>query len=194
MEFLQSHWGDLASVAGLFMAIWAAMSAQSAKQAATEARDSIVRPLMVVDVQKTVGLIARIKDMHESGRWDVALDRYPDLRELLYSIEARLPDTGAQSSGYSGDSVLHRFWRRLRGIGSRTDNHIGHELPEFGNTRLVRETLVNAASQVTEIQDMVRRNMDSGLDSESVSELIGTIDDIQSLLQRLASRLSWDSS
>ena len=98
MDFLQNHWGDLASALGLAvgalglaMAAWAALNARSAKQAAVEARDRIGRTLIVADVQKAIDLIERLKERHAGNRWDAAADRYPDLRELLYNIEARLP-------------------------------------------------------------------------------------------------------
>ena len=103
MEFLQNYWGDLASaaglvasVAGLIVAAWAALNARSAKQAALEARDSIGRTLTAAEVQKAIDLIERLKERHAQNRWEAAADRYPDLRELLYKIEARLPDEYSQ--------------------------------------------------------------------------------------------------
>ena len=99
IEFLQNNWGDLfsalgfaASALGLMAAAWAALNARSAKRAAIEARDRIGRTLTVADVQRAISLIERIKERHAENRWDAAADRYPDLRELLYNIEARLPD------------------------------------------------------------------------------------------------------
>ena len=96
MEFLQNNWGDLASALGLaataLAAALAALNARSAKQAAIEARDGIGRTLTGADIQKAINLIERIKERHAQNRWDAAADRYPDLRELLYNIEARLPD------------------------------------------------------------------------------------------------------
>lgn len=98
MDFLQNYWGDLASalglaasVLGLIVAAWAALNARSARQAAVEARDRIGRTLVVADVQKAIDLIERLKERHAVNRWDAAADRYPDLRELLYDVEARLP-------------------------------------------------------------------------------------------------------
>ena len=99
MDFLQNNWGDLfsalgfaASALGLMAAAWAALNARSAKRAAIEARDRIGRTLTVADVQRAISLIERIKEQHAENRWDAAADKYPDLRELLYNIKARLPD------------------------------------------------------------------------------------------------------
>ena len=99
MDFLQNNWGDLfgalgfvASALGLAAAAWAALNARSAKQAAIEARDRIGRTLTVADVQRAISLIERVKERHAENRWDAAADRYPDLRELLYNVRARLPD------------------------------------------------------------------------------------------------------
>ncbi len=46
----------------------------------------------MADVQRAISLIERVKERRSENRWDAAADRYPDLRELLYNIEARLPE------------------------------------------------------------------------------------------------------
>ena len=89
---MASAFGLAVGALGLAMAAWAALNARSAKQAAVQARDRIGRTLIVADVQKAIDLIERLKERHAGNRWDAAADRYPDLRELLYNIEARLPD------------------------------------------------------------------------------------------------------
>ena len=58
--FLQQHWGDLASVAGVSClrlasfgaAIWARFTAKSAEEAAQEARTAVTRTLRSVDMQQ----------------------------------------------------------------------------------------------------------------------------------------------
>ena len=89
----------MASLGGLIWAIRAQRAAvaaenaaEAAERGAKEAADRIGRTLTVADVQRAISLIERIKERHAENRWDAAADRYPDLRELLYNIEARLSD------------------------------------------------------------------------------------------------------
>ena len=152
IEFLQHNWGDLASALGLaataLTAAWAALNARSAKQAAIEARDGIGRTLTGVEIQKAVDLIERIKERHAQNRWEAAADRYPDLRELLYNIEARLPD------GYGQ----------------------------------MRNELTDAVTQALDLEISVIRHPPS----ESAVEMLEALNEIQALLQRIASRLNWE--
>lgn len=156
IEFLQNNWGDLfsalgfaASALGLMAAAWAALNARSAKRAAIEARDRIGRTLTVADVQRAISLIERIKERHAENRWDAAADRYPDLRELLYNIEARLPD-------------------------------------EYGE---MRRYLLRAATQALELENEA---IGGALTPEKSIENAQLLNDMQNVLQRLASNLSWE--
>ena len=99
MDFLQNHWGDLASALGLAvgalglaMAAWAALNARSAKQAAVEARDRIGRSLAATDLERSVALIQRLKLLHRNERWEAALEQYQALRAMLSSIIVRHAD------------------------------------------------------------------------------------------------------
>ena len=99
MDFLQNHWGDLASALGLAvgalglaMAAWAALNARSAKQAAVEARDRIGRSLAATDLERSVALIQRLKLLHRNERWEAALEQYQALRAMPSSIIIRHAD------------------------------------------------------------------------------------------------------
>ena len=95
MDFLTANWGSLASVVGLVATIfiaWSARSAaRSASQAATAARNDIARYLQTVDLTRAIGLIQRVKLLHEVRQWEVARDQYQTLREMLSYILARCP-------------------------------------------------------------------------------------------------------
>ena len=167
MDFLQNHWGDLVSAAGLMASlgglIWAiraqraAVAAESAAEAAErgarEAAEGIGRTLTIADVQSAISLIERIKDRVDSNRWDAAADRCPDLRGLLYNIEARLPD----------------------------------EYDEM------REGLVAAVGQAQELENLVNRLRLEYPPPENSIEIMEALNYMQALLQRIASRLNWDS-
>ena len=106
MDFLQNHWGDLLSGAGLIASlgglVWAikarraAVAAESAAEAAErgakEAASSIGRALSVVDLRKAIDLIQRLKDLHRQNRWEAALEHYQPLREMIGEIQSRYPD------------------------------------------------------------------------------------------------------
>lgn len=156
MDFLQNQWGDLfsalgfaASALGLAAAAWAALNARSAKRAAIEARDRIGRTLTVADVQRAISLIERIKERHAENRWDAAADRYPDLRELLYNIEARLPE-------------------------------------EYGE---MRADLLWAAELTLEMENEAVGGAPS---PENTINTIRSLNNMQDVLQRLASSLNWE--
>ena len=168
IEFLQNHWGDLVSVAGLIASlgglIWAIRAqraavaaenaAEAAERGAKEAADGIGRTLTVADVQRAISLIERIKERVAAGRWDAAAERCPDLRELLYNIEARLPD-------------------------------------EYGE---MREGLTVAVGQAQELERLVNRLRLGYTPPEYSIEIVEALNYMQALLQRIASRLNWERS
>ena len=107
MEFWSSTWGDVATVVGIVVslgglswAIWEARGARSAseaaKAAASDTRDQIARHLQTVDLQRAIGLIQRIKTLHDNDRWEASRELYQTLREMLSDIIACCP--GEQAS------------------------------------------------------------------------------------------------
>ena len=167
MDFLQNHWRDLVSVAGLMASlgglIWAIRAqraavaaenaAEAAERGAKDAAESIGRTLTVADVQRAISLIERVKDRVAADRWDAAADRCPDLRELLYNIEVRLPD-------------------------------------EYGE---MREGLVAVVGQAQELENLVNRLRLGYPPPENSIEIVEALNYMQALLQRIASRLNWDN-
>ena len=99
IDFVAAHWGSLASIAGLIATICIAWSARSASRSADKVakatRDDIRRYLQTIDVERAIGLIQRIKVLHNSGQWEAALDQYQLLRKLLSDIIARCSQSQA---------------------------------------------------------------------------------------------------
>lgn len=197
MEFLQDHWGDLFSVAGFVIALWAALSARAAKSAANEARDRIVRTLTVVDVQKAVSLIENLKYRQADSRWEAALDRYPDLRELLFNLEAQLPESDTREMPSSKEPVRHSLWRSIRTYSRnirKPENHTWAVLTSNPDVlEQFREGLIAAAAQVAQTEDQVTQALALGKKPADTAAFTRMLNDVQSLLQRLASRLNMDS-
>lgn len=103
-EFWTTTWGDAAtiigvviSLGGLGWAIWEAHGAKAAsvaaELAAREAREQIARYLQVMDLQRAIGLIERIKTLHDNRRWEASTEHYQALREMLSDIISRSPDS-----------------------------------------------------------------------------------------------------
>lgn len=103
IEFWATNWGDVAtgigivlSLGGLGWAIKEARGAKSASQAAQtaakETRQQIASHLQTVDLQRAIGLIERIKTLHDNERWEAAREHYQTLRAMLSDVIARCPE------------------------------------------------------------------------------------------------------
>ena len=99
--FVIDHLGSLASVIGVIVSAvglgWvvivargARSAAQAAEKATTEARDNIGRNLQLIDLERSIALIERIKLLHSIERWESALELYPVLRTMISAIIARI--------------------------------------------------------------------------------------------------------
>ena len=103
MDYVVANWGSfvgvaglVASVGGLLVAFLARLAAMSAEQAAREARRAVTRTLSMVDVERAIALIGRLKEVHRQRNWDYALGLYPDLRRTLSEVGASAPASLAQ--------------------------------------------------------------------------------------------------
>ena len=103
MEFWSATWGDVATVVGIIVSlgaiVWAIKEArgarsasQAAEAAASETRDQIQRHLQTVDLHRAIGLIERIKTLHDNDRWEAAREHYQALRAMLSDVIARCPE------------------------------------------------------------------------------------------------------
>ena len=110
IEFVTGNWGSLASVVGVFVSLaglsWAIRearrarsAAQAARAAASETRSYIARHLQVVNSERAIALIQRIKLLHEIDRWEVAMEQYQPLRAMLADIIARCPESQPEIRG-----------------------------------------------------------------------------------------------
>lgn len=104
--FWSSTWGDVATLVGIVVALgglgWAIREAHGARSAseaaeatARDTRDQIARHLQTVDLQRAIGLIQRIKTLHDNDRWEASRELYQSLREMLSDIITRCPDEQA---------------------------------------------------------------------------------------------------
>ena len=85
MDFLAANWGALLSGFGVIVSLvglgWVIKEARGARSASTAAqlaanatRDRIEGYLQTVDLERTIALIQRVKLLHDTGRWDAAME------------------------------------------------------------------------------------------------------------------------
>lgn len=110
MNYFLDNWGSIASVAGVvvsLLGLWAALvavkragkareSADAAQKATVETRAAMTRVLTVVDLQRAIALIQRLKDLHRDSKWQASLEHYQPLRAMLADIDSRLPTLSAE--------------------------------------------------------------------------------------------------
>ena len=107
MDFLAANWGALLSGLGVLVSLvgigWAIKEARGARSASKAAqlaaratRDDIRRYLQTVDLVRAIGLIQRVKLLHDAGRWKSAMEQYQDLRRMLSDIITRCPESQAE--------------------------------------------------------------------------------------------------
>ena len=89
--------GLAASIVGLIFALFALLAATSAKKAANEAHNAVTRSLSLMDVERAVGLISRLKEVHRRGNWEYAIGLYQDLRRTLSEIRSSIPPSWSES-------------------------------------------------------------------------------------------------
>jgi hypothetical protein len=88
-------WGDLASLAGLALTIWAVLkakkAAEQARDAAQQVKERIASLDTLADVSAAIAILDEIKRLQRLGAWQVVLDRYSILRRHLIRVEQLNP-------------------------------------------------------------------------------------------------------
>ena len=103
MEFWSTTWGDIATFIGIIVSLgglsWAIIEAsgartasEAAEVAAKEAVDQIAHRLQTADLQRAIGLIERIKTLHDNDRWEASSELYQALRAMISDVIARSPE------------------------------------------------------------------------------------------------------
>ena len=144
MDFWSATWGDVATVAGIIVSlggfVWAISEARGARSAseaaeaaANQTKDQIARHLQVVDLQRAIGLIERIKTLHDNDRWEGSTELYHSLREMLSDVIVRCPQSQA---GVRGKLATARTI--VLDMENFVRPRVGRAIPERGRSRLNR--------------------------------------------------------
>ena len=110
MELLLVNAGSWASISGAaistvglivtIIVAWGARSAsRAAERAATDTNNRIENYLQSVDLERAIALIQRIKDWHDTNRWEMAIEQYQGLRMMLSSIIVRCAEDQTETRG-----------------------------------------------------------------------------------------------
>ena len=131
MGYFLDNWGSfigaislVVTVAGFALAIYRVGQAQKAAAAAEEAsretRAAITRVLTVVDLERAIALVERLKDFHRGGRWESSLALYPALKITLSDIRSRHPDPTPELRQQLDESIL-----QINEMENKVDQTIG---------------------------------------------------------------------
>ena len=123
-------------------------SAEAAEEATIETRDSIGRHLLTIDLQRSINLIQHLKTLHRKGSWEVSLELYQELREMIAAIIVHYSEDapellGRLSKARASIIIMERQVESLSGQGLRPDVS---ELNETLN--IVQSDLENMAATV----------------------------------------------
>lgn len=97
MDWLADNWGSIISVLGLAATVVGLMivfrragearkSAVAAQNAAQETQQAIINVLTIVDLERAIAMVQRIKQLHLDRKWEVSLELYQPLRVMLTNI------------------------------------------------------------------------------------------------------------
>ena len=136
MEFWSVTWGDVATVLGIIASLgglgWAIKEAhgarsasEAAKKAASETRDQIAHHLQAVDLERAIGLIERIKTLHDNDRWEASTEHYQTLRAMLSDVIARCPEdqAGVRDKLATARTIVRSMENSVR-------QHASRDIPE----------------------------------------------------------------
>ena len=89
-DWIGANWGSVVSVLGLVATVVglilvflrageAQKSADASKEAAQETQQAITSILNIVDLQKAIAMVQRLKRLHIEKKWEVCLELYQPL-------------------------------------------------------------------------------------------------------------------
>ena len=121
---------------GFIWAIREARGARSASEAAetaaSETRCQVAHHLQTVDLQRAIGLIERIKTLHDNELWEASREHYQTLREMLSDVIVRCPEN--QSDVRDKLATARTIVRHMENFVRR---HAGRAIRERDRYRLI---------------------------------------------------------
>ena len=101
MDWFSDNWGNVisafglaATVIGLFLVFGSAREAEksavASKEAAEKTQVAITNVLNIVDLERAIAMVQRLKRLHIDKKWEVCLELYQPLRVMLTNIDTRV--------------------------------------------------------------------------------------------------------
>ena len=113
------------SAAAFIIAVWqirkTQSAAESAAQAATEAREVVQHITSISDLSQITVQMDLLRELHRNEEWTRAIDRYSSLRRLLTQARVRLPE--------EAHSTLNVAIIRLQQMEMNANNTLAQDLP-----------------------------------------------------------------
>ena len=158
MGYFLDNWGNFVGVAGAIVSLaglvvsYVAMrragkardAATAAEVASNETQVEITKVLAIVDLERAIGLIERLKAFHRNSQWEAAIGHYPDLQYMLTNILIRHPRPTEELY-----TTLNAALTKLRVIETNVDRAIRNgSVPRGSN---------NFNNDLTDIESDLRR-------------------------------------
>lgn len=151
MEYVRDNWGSFVSLVSLIItvtmvgfAIWRAgqakESAEAAEKASIEARGAITRVLTIVDLERAIAQVQRLKVLHRESKWEACLEHYADLRHMLADIERTHPTQTPHVVTVFRDAI-----QQITAIENDVDRAVRERVQPAGVTRF--NVVLNAIQQ-----------------------------------------------
>ena len=146
-QFVVNHWGSIASVLGLFVAlvsigftVWRGRRARAAEQKAKHVAEESERHWRAVNLERALSLIRQIRILHRSESWDESLNQYQTLRTVIVDIAA----------GFPANVVEERQKLTIaRHLVGQIETDI-HEFDNYEPTKLAKTRLIRRLNDVQE--------------------------------------------
>ena len=164
MDWLNDHWGDLASTVGLVVAIIgfsvafaqikrSRRAAEAAERAVSATRESLARNLTIDDLARASQRFQQLKELHLERQWRRAIDRHYDIRVMLAQISSQHPGlTDTQQSTIQAAiqqvETLERLVVRAVREGTDPENLERHDAAMLRTQSLVDELASNLRQSV----------------------------------------------
>ncbi len=124
-------------------------AAESARDASDSARASVRQTISIGDVTQASGLINELMELHRTGEWPRAIDRYGPLKRLLIEGRSRYPDL---------DTTHHEIFRKA--ISQVSLMEIGVREATSGEGQPDRKGLDRTLIKIQEGLDQVRVDLE----------------------------------
>ena len=142
--FLAGNWGNLVTVVGFTLTIFAIVrtkrAAVAAQKAAELTKAQLSRVNTLADFSAVVTIMDEIKRLHRAKAWDLVPDRYSVVRRHLTSIQTLNPDLSEEQRAVLAGAAVQFRTMEHRVETARTTNRAG-ELDLARLNRIVTKQL-----------------------------------------------------